>query len=476
MNEPILKIGMTKQINHERFKQYPKGSILLFQMICSDCNYNEKQIIELFKNKYIHRKDIGNEYFEGDYTQMMDDIYLIVTYNEKQNKKMHNNIVYEIADDIFDEVINELINDEINDEILDEINDEILDEINDEILDEINDEEDFEKIEISTYKDYKKYCPINFNIIITNKLTQEGYIKFPSQLWYKLYDKNMIGFDENYMETLERYITKELIFTDTNIEYNFHFNNLLQNIVTKCYVKNPKYYELQYNEFIVSYSNKKYILDALSYTFINIDTITNQIIIDTKSILRPINIDTTIDTFIVDDILNSLIIYPEKIIEFKKLCYTIFVKSSDSINIFYDYCSQEEYLLSGWLCDLLYTLLGDKYILHSYNHYENIDESIQLIKLIKPRCVFITMHKHFSIDKMIDEFIILGITNIIIKNNDNTQNIYNIDKYKKEYLHKESQFVKIFCKDNSRNIIYNNDIFNRTSLLFDYFLKWCMTI
>ena len=92
-NESILKIGMTKQINHERFKQYPKGSILLFQMICSDCNDNEKQIIELFKNKYIHRKDIGNEYFEGDYTQMMDDIYLIVTYNELFNDK---NIVQNI--------------------------------------------------------------------------------------------------------------------------------------------------------------------------------------------------------------------------------------------------------------------------------------------------------------------------------------------------------------------------------------------
>ena len=85
------------------------------------------------------------------------------------------------------------------------------------------------------------------------------------------------------------------------------------------------------------------------------------------------------------------------------------------------------------------------------------------------------MHKHFSIDKMIDDFIILGITNIIIKNNDNTQNIYNIDKYKKEYLHKESRFVKIFCKDNSRKIIHNNDIFNRTSLLFSFFLKWSLT-
>ena len=36
--EHIYKVGMTKQENHERFNQYPKGSILLFQMICQMTN------------------------------------------------------------------------------------------------------------------------------------------------------------------------------------------------------------------------------------------------------------------------------------------------------------------------------------------------------------------------------------------------------------------------------------------------------
>ena len=48
-------------------------------MICLDCNACETQLIKLFTNKYIRRRDIGNEYFEGDFTGMIADIFRIVT-------------------------------------------------------------------------------------------------------------------------------------------------------------------------------------------------------------------------------------------------------------------------------------------------------------------------------------------------------------------------------------------------------------
>ena len=70
-NEYIYKIGRTKKENTHRFNQYPKGSILLFQMICNNCENIERQIIEQFKIKFNHRKDTGNEYFEGDYKIMI---------------------------------------------------------------------------------------------------------------------------------------------------------------------------------------------------------------------------------------------------------------------------------------------------------------------------------------------------------------------------------------------------------------------
>jgi len=71
----IYKIGKSGQENLKRFNSYPKGSKLIMQVICSDCNIVEKNIIDLFKEKYTQKKDIGTEYFEGDMYQMMDDIY-----------------------------------------------------------------------------------------------------------------------------------------------------------------------------------------------------------------------------------------------------------------------------------------------------------------------------------------------------------------------------------------------------------------
>ena len=73
-NENIYKIGRTSKINYTRFKQYPKDSILLFQMICNDCKKMEKQLIVLFKHKFIQKKEIGTEYFQGDYISMITDI------------------------------------------------------------------------------------------------------------------------------------------------------------------------------------------------------------------------------------------------------------------------------------------------------------------------------------------------------------------------------------------------------------------
>jgi hypothetical protein len=91
-NENIYKIGMTKQKNSERFNQYPKGSILLFQMACNDCVYLEKQLLTIFKDTFIQRKDIGNEYFEGNCTQM-NKIICYAIYNEQEttdNEKKPN--------------------------------------------------------------------------------------------------------------------------------------------------------------------------------------------------------------------------------------------------------------------------------------------------------------------------------------------------------------------------------------------------
>ena len=76
---------MTQKENFERFNQYPKGSVLLFQIICHDCKNMEVQVIKQFKEKFIRRKDIGSEYFEGNYKSMIDIIYSTVKSEEENN-------------------------------------------------------------------------------------------------------------------------------------------------------------------------------------------------------------------------------------------------------------------------------------------------------------------------------------------------------------------------------------------------------
>ena len=74
-NEYIYKIGKSKQENLKRICNYPNGSKLLFQIICENCDVLEKYLIKLFDTKYEKQKDIGNEYYKGDYIEMIKDIY-----------------------------------------------------------------------------------------------------------------------------------------------------------------------------------------------------------------------------------------------------------------------------------------------------------------------------------------------------------------------------------------------------------------
>ncbi len=73
-NEKIYKLGRTTQIGLNRINQYPKGSEIIIFRKCSDCCKMENILIKLFKNKYRHCTDYGNEYFEGTEKDMLFDI------------------------------------------------------------------------------------------------------------------------------------------------------------------------------------------------------------------------------------------------------------------------------------------------------------------------------------------------------------------------------------------------------------------
>ena len=74
----VYKMGKSKQKNCKRVDQYPKGSKVFQVKICNDCDKMEKKLLEIFRNKFIQRKDIGSEYFEGDCRDMMREINEII--------------------------------------------------------------------------------------------------------------------------------------------------------------------------------------------------------------------------------------------------------------------------------------------------------------------------------------------------------------------------------------------------------------
>jgi hypothetical protein len=92
-NENVYKLGKTKLLNFKRFTYYPNGSIVYHHTYCKNSDICEKILLNLFRKKYIERKDIGNEYFEGNLQDMIININNIVSnYNNNDTVNKIANI------------------------------------------------------------------------------------------------------------------------------------------------------------------------------------------------------------------------------------------------------------------------------------------------------------------------------------------------------------------------------------------------
>lgn len=473
----IYKVGTTKKENNKGFYKYPKGSIILFQMICNDCKNIENSVLKTFKENFIHRIDIGNKYFEGDYNEMIDIIYLNI-------KKEDETPIYEIT----------------------------------------------------TYEEWIKFNEIDK--IIINSQKGEGYLRFKGQLWRKLYDKNSTDYDEDHMEYLlgfiEKYkpdiykmvkpyekivnlsemielkhcyennVTNEIIsyeefkkLSDSDKEkYTKHGENksyefigteynidkILQDTLKKCYVKDCDFYNLNYHEYVLStYNNKRLheyvIFNSLNLSFVSVDElINNKILTSDKGGKRMFYIKNIIDINIVDNILESLINDETKKL-YKKLVYNLIVKQEETQIIFYDY---NECLLTTWIKDLLYSISNDNYI-NSSKYYENKSKFKKTIQTNRTRCVIINKHDTISIEKQINDLSKIGIKNIIVCQDDKTNNMYNIINFRKYLL--DNKEILMECIKNEHNYVsnsswenmiqYDDSIFYSTELFLTNYFKWC---
>jgi hypothetical protein len=74
LNQNVYKIGKTERDIVQRFKEYPKGSMMVYSTLVNNCTKFETIIKNHFKTIFIHRTDCGEEYFEGDLFKILDEL------------------------------------------------------------------------------------------------------------------------------------------------------------------------------------------------------------------------------------------------------------------------------------------------------------------------------------------------------------------------------------------------------------------
>ena len=471
----IYKIGKTTKENYIRFKNYPNGSILLYQRICSNCHTIENYIKKEFKKKFVQRRNYGTEYFQGNLQNMIKTVNQILD-NEKE-------IIEECE---------EKQNKEEEEEEEDEKEEDEKEE----------DEEELRSIRlIETCEEYLKVSGLDF--IITNRRTGKGYVKTSkNQVWYEFCDKNQFIGEEYLKGWIESRLHDSGFFGPNNEfiqnislwgklfpnkEYNicdieYDVDKIHKDILKKKYInkKNLSFYSLKHNEFVILSQNKNHkgysILDTLSLKFTPLDEFTKGKPLKAENLgySPSMIIKNEMNTKIIDEILDTLINNNVKN-NYKKLLYNLFVKEQKYPIIFEDI--SYEGILSGWIRDIFHKLTPDDFI-YSKDYYEN---KRILAKKDKCKCVF--LNDYFkTIKRQINDFKRLGFKNIIVMNQGKKTN-----KDLLRYLRNNYENLKNIIKEeyNSANNSTNNELnhirlypdtlFLDGSYLITNLLKWIST-
>lgn len=90
-NEQTYKIGKTKQHPNNRLGQYAPNSEIHFVTSVSNCDDLEKRMLATFKKLFIHREDLGLEYFSGSLHKMKNAIHREINQYEDELELMVSN-------------------------------------------------------------------------------------------------------------------------------------------------------------------------------------------------------------------------------------------------------------------------------------------------------------------------------------------------------------------------------------------------
>ena len=95
LNEQTYKIGKTTQEINKRMYGYPKSSKVILFIEVGSCDKIETEIITTFKQKFKHMTTYGNEYFNGNKYDMINEFLKISDpsdYNKHEiNQTLNSN-------------------------------------------------------------------------------------------------------------------------------------------------------------------------------------------------------------------------------------------------------------------------------------------------------------------------------------------------------------------------------------------------
>ncbi|MBM3203647.1 GIY-YIG nuclease family protein, partial [Candidatus Woesearchaeota archaeon] len=85
----VVKVGRTTD-PVRRETDYPKGSRMYCVMLVTDSKAVEDKLCDTFRKLFKHRKDYGNEYFEGNIDEMKKYFYMLCEESSRSIKKLYD--------------------------------------------------------------------------------------------------------------------------------------------------------------------------------------------------------------------------------------------------------------------------------------------------------------------------------------------------------------------------------------------------
>lgn len=516
LNEKTYKIGKTKQPHNKGMNNYPIGSKLIFQILCDNCDELEKKLIKIFTKKFKQRDDYGKEYFEGEYTKMIKIIYENVCTKFKCQQKRTENVIeslYSKLDDLNMEI--ELLNGELemSEEDVEYICEEKkhkIERIEKRICKLENKIEKLKRYEINTYENYLKCCVHDSQeIVITDKKKMKGYWNLNGNYWKELYDKNIEEDKETLHGLVNHFANKykdynawknihtndfvvslsklkelekeELTKYNTNIKLVFNIDKIVKDIIKKCYVKDPNYYDLKYHEYLIQINDEFKIFNAKTQTFHNTNEfgiIRNRI--PFGAVFYSIPYDD-IDISFVDKIFNIFINDKKVLDDFKKFCYYVFVKEHDDVKLFTDFYSMRKTnadlesisILMEWIAELYGFLRKGKMV--STFTCETINECNEIIKNNRPTLGIISSYSDKNVANKIKKNVTNVICTDICHDMKTLRNLYNFTGLK-IFLEEHEKYIETQIHEKNKDMMNMNDvtnIFSQSYMLPIHFLKWC---